>query len=243
MKPRHLAILAALVLSAGTGVARAQDSKKAAPAAAGAGGMSLDQRASYVIGLSFGRNLKEQDVDLDSELLIQGLRDALAGAKPRLSDEECQAAMQEFTAAFSKRQEAKAQAAAEKNKKEGQAFLDANKAKPGVKTTASGLQYKIVQEGQGTPPKATDTVRVHYRGTLIDGTEFDSSYSRNEPATFPLNGVIPGWTEGLQLVKPGGKLQLVIPSELGYGVRGAPGGQIGPNAVLVFDIELLEVVK
>ncbi|GIW86697.1 MAG: peptidyl-prolyl cis-trans isomerase [Isosphaeraceae bacterium] len=234
-----LRLLTALALFSPTvsGIATAQDSPNTPNA------LSLEQRASYVIGLSLGRNLKEQDVDLDTELLLQGLRDALTGAKPRLSEQEAEATMQAFSTAFAERQQAKARAASEKNLKEGQAFLDANKAKPGVKTTASGLQYKIIEPGKGESPKATDTVRVHYRGTLIDGTEFDSSYARNEPAVFPLNGVIPGWTEGLQLIKPGGKIQLVIPANLAYGERGAPGGQIGPNAVLVFDIELLDVVK
>jgi FKBP-type peptidyl-prolyl cis-trans isomerase FkpA len=126
------------------------------------------------------------------------------------------------------------------NLEQGQAFLTANASKPGVHTTSSGLQYKVITEGHGKSPKATDTVLVHYRGTTIDGTEFDSSYKRNEPISFPLNGVIPGWTEGVQLMKEGGKIQLFIPSNLAYGSRGA-GGVIAPDSTLVFDIELLKV--
>lgn len=132
------------------------------------------------------------------------------------------------------------QASAQSAKEKGETFLKENATKEGVKTTASGLQYKIIQEGDGKQPAATDTVLVHYKGTLIDGKEFDSSYKRNEPISFPLNGVIPGWTEGLQLVKTGGKIQLFIPAALAYGSRGA-GGVIGPNETLIFDIELLEV--
>ena len=130
--------------------------------------------------------------------------------------------------------------AAEKNTTEGEKFLTENKNKPGVKTTASGLQYKVLKEGSGSPPKETDTVVVNYRGTLIDGTEFDSSYKRGEPATFPVNRVIKGWTEALQLMKPGSKSQLFIPANLAYGERGA-GGDIGPNATLIFEVELLNV--
>jgi FKBP-type peptidyl-prolyl cis-trans isomerase len=126
------------------------------------------------------------------------------------------------------------------NLAKGQAFLKENATKPGVHTTPSGLQYKVITEGHGKSPKATDTVLVHYRGTTIDGTEFDSSYKRNEPISFPLNGVIPGWTEGVQLMKEGGKMQLFIPSNLAYGSRGA-GGVIAPDSTLVFDIELLKV--
>src|SRR5204863_9102484 len=130
--------------------------------------------------------------------------------------------------------------AAEKNTTEGEKFLAENKNKPGVKTTGSGLQYKVLKEGSGTPPKETDTVVVNYRGTLIDGTEFDSSYKRGEPATFPVNRVIKGWTEALQLMKPGAKYQLFIPSDLAYG-PGGTGGDIGPNATLIFEVELMSV--
>jgi FKBP-type peptidyl-prolyl cis-trans isomerase len=247
MKSYQMTAVALAALAVGA-QAPAQDTKKAAaapaaPAAAAGKPTTLDQRACYAIGLGFGKNLKEQGINLDTQMLMQGLRDALTDAEPKLTEAEIESTMNEFRTAFVAMQEAKAKQASDKNTQEGKAFLEANKAKPGVKVTPSGLQYQIVQDGQGTPPKSTDTVRVHYKGTLIDGTEFDSSYSRNQPATFPLDGVIKGWTEGLQLVKPGGKIKLFIPSELAYGENGAPGSPIGPNSVLVFDIELLEVVK
>ena len=130
---------------------------------------------------------------------------------------------------------------AESDLEKGEAFLKENAKKEGVKTTASGLQYKVLKEGEGKSPKATDTVKVHYKGTLIDGTEFDSSYKRGEPIEFPLNGVIPGWTEGVQLMKEGAKYQFTIPSKLGYGVRGTPGGPIPSNATLIFEVELIQV--
>lgn len=200
---------------------------------------TLHDRASYVIGLNMARNLKAQEIPVNGDLIAQGLRDGMAGTSA-LTDEEIQTAMQEFQQEMTAKQQEKTKMLAEKNQKEGLAFLEANKGKPGVKTTASGLQYEILTEGSGANPKATDEVTVHYKGTLIDGTTFDSSYDRNQPATFTLNGVIPGWTEGVQLLKPGGKMKLYIPSALGYGERGA-GGAIGPNAVLVFEIELLSV--
>lgn len=203
---------------------------------------ALQDRASYIIGLNLGQSLKAQDVPANPELIIQGLRDGLGGANPLLTPEEIQAAMQEFQQQLMTQQQAKRQAAGEKNMKESQAYLDQNKAKPGVKVTASGLQYEVVKEGSGESPKATDKVTVHYRGTLPDGTVFDSSYDRNEPATFPVNGVIPGWVEALQLMKPGAKYRLVIPPALAYAERGA-GGEIGPNQVLIFDVELLSIDK
>lgn len=203
---------------------------------------ALEDRASYVIGLNLGQSLKTQEVPVNPDLIIQGLRDGLAGANPLLTPEEIQACMQEFQQQLMTQQQAKRQAAGEKNMKESQAFLDQNKAKPGVKVTASGLQYEVVKEGSGESPKPTDKVTVHYRGTLPDGKVFDSSYDRNEPATFPVNGVIPGWVEALQLMKPGAKYKLVIPPALAYGERGA-GGEIGPNQVLLFEVELLSIDK
>lgn len=203
---------------------------------------ALEDRASYIIGLNLGQSLKSQEVPVKADLIIQGLRDGLGGANPLLTPEEIQAAMQEFQQQLMSQQQAKRQAASDKNMKESQAYLDQNKAKAGVKTTASGLQYEVVQEGSGESPKPTDKVTVHYRGTLPDGTVFDSSYDRNEPATFPVNGVIPGWVEALQLMKPGAKYRLVIPPALAYAERGA-GNDIGPNQVLIFDVELLSVEK
>src|SRR5438046_5457560 len=179
-------------------------------------------------------------MEIKGDVLDAGLKDGLSGAKPLLSPEEVRQVITKVSKEMREKKAAATKEAADKNTKEGEKFLAENKAKPGVKTTASGLQYKVEKEGSGTPPKETDTVEVNYRGTLIDGTEFDSSYKRGEPATFPVNRVIKGWTEALQLMKPGGKFKLFIPSNLAYGPGGA-GGDIGPNATLTFEVELLSV--
>ncbi|MEW5743929.1 MAG: FKBP-type peptidyl-prolyl cis-trans isomerase [Nitrospirota bacterium] len=197
-------------------------------------------KVSYSIGLDIGKSFKKQSIEVNSDLLFRGIKDGLAEAKPLMTDEEMRAAMMAFQQELMAKHTEMQTKLAEKNKKEGEAFLEANRKKEGIKTTPSGLQYKVVKEGDGPTPKPTDTVTVHYTGTLIDGTEFDSSYKRGQPASFPVNGVIPGWTEALQLMKSGAKWQLVIPADLAYGERGA-GQQIGPNAVLVFDVELLSV--
>jgi len=200
----------------------------------------VQDRASYVIGYNLGRTLKQNDVQASMDLINKGLRDGLTGEKAMLTDEEMQATMQEFQKQVGAQQEAKQKAAGEKNKTEGEAFLAKNKTKAGVKTTASGLQYEVLKEGTGPTPKATDTVSVNYLGTTMDGTKFDSSYDRKEPATFVLNQVIPGWTEGVQLMKVGSKYKFYIPAALGYGEKGA-GNVIGPNAPLVFEVELLSI--
>jgi len=214
-------------------------------------GTSMDKKGtiSYCIGLDMGSKFKEMGVELSADMLMNGVKDGLAGSQPSLSEEDMQAAMMDFQKEMmAKQQEMMAKQQEEmkiqgvKNKDEGVKFLEENKKKEGVKTTDSGLQYIILEEGEGDSPKATDTVEVHYKGTLLDGTEFDSSYKRNQPATFPLNGVIKGWTEGLQLIKKGGKAKLFIPSELAYGERGA-GRDIGPDATLIFDVELLDIKK
>jgi FKBP-type peptidyl-prolyl cis-trans isomerase FklB len=192
------------------------------------------QKFSYTVGFQIGQNLKRQNLDLDTKAFSQGAQDAISNAQPRLKTEEMQAAIQTQQKKEMEKQEAKMK----KNLEAGQAFLEANKKKEGVVTLPSGLQYKIITEGK--QPKSTDTVVAHYRGTLINGTEFDSSYKRNEPATFPVAGVIKGWQEALPLMKEGAKWQVYIPAELAYGPRGA-GDVIGPNEVLVFDIELLSV--
>lgn len=171
---------------------------------------------------------------------MRGVKDALAGATPALTDEEIQAAMQALQQEVMVKQQEKQKMLGEKNQKEGEDFLAKNKARPGVVTTPSGLQYEVLAPGAGESPKATDKVTVHYKGTLIDGTPFDSSYDRGEPATFVLNQVIAGWTEGVGLMKPGAKYKLYIPPALGYGDRGA-GPTIGPNSVLVFEVELISV--
>src|SRR3989304_2303268 len=194
------------------------------------------QKFSYTAGYQIGQNLKRQNLDLDSKAFSQGAQDAISNAKPRLKPEEMQAAVQAQQQKDMEKQEAQAK----KNLEAGQAFLEANKKKEGVVALSSGLQYKVITEGKGKQPKSTDTVVAHYRGTLTNGNEFDSSYKRNEPATFPVAGVIKGWQEALPLMKEGAKWQGYIPAELGYGPRGA-GAAIGPNEVLIFDIELLSV--
>jgi len=190
--------------------------------------------------MNIGRGLAHQQVDVDPVVLARGLRDSLSGAKPLLTDDQAQAALTQLQTTTRTKEEAAAQKAGEENMKEGQDFLAANKTKDGVVVLPSGLQYKILTPGTGPKPMATDTVVCNYRGTFIDGTEFDSSYKRNQPATFPVNGVIKGWTEALQLMPVGSKWQLFIPSDLAYGSRGA-GGVIGPNKTLVFEVELLSI--
>jgi FKBP-type peptidyl-prolyl cis-trans isomerase FklB len=193
---------------------------------------SLKERSSYAIGADIGHNLKSQGLDLDLALLARGIADVVTGNKTMMTDKECQDTMREL-------QQVQFAKIAEKNKKEGAAFLAENKKKEGVKTLPSGLQYKVIREGKGATPAAADAVTTHYRGTFIDGGEFDSSYRRNEPATFPVKGVIKGWTEALQLMKVGDKWQLYVPSDLAYGPQGRD--EIPPNATLIFDIELLDV--
>jgi FKBP-type peptidyl-prolyl cis-trans isomerase len=206
--------------------------KKSAPAAAP---QNQKERAGYAIGADIGRMLKSQSLEeVDLAFLTRGIRDAITGAKPVMTDEECQETLQAF------QKEAQGRAAA-KNKAEGERFLAANAKKEGVKTTKSGLQYKVLTEGTGPSPKPTDVVRTHYHGTFINGEVFDSSVERKEPAEFPVGNVIPGWTEALQMMKVGSKWQLVVPSDLAYGVRGRPG--IPPNATLIFEVELLGIVK
>jgi len=193
-------------------------------------------KISYIVGMDIGNNLKKQSIGVNTKVLAKGIEDALAGAKPLLTEQE----IQETMMAFQKEMLAKQAEVAKKNKTEGEAFLAENKKKEGVKTLPSGLQYKVIKAGTGKKPKSSDTVTVNYRGTLIDGTEFDSSYKRGQPATFQVTGVIPGWTEALQLMQEGAKWQLFVPSNLAYGERGA-GGVIGPNATLLFEIELISV--
>lgn len=196
----------------------------------------LKDKVSYSIGLNIGLNFKKQNVDLNTDALQAGVKDALSGKKPLLSENE----VRETMTAFSKDMTEKQKQAGEKNRGEGEKYLADNKKKDGVKTTASGLQYKVQKEGSGPSPTATDTVTVNYRGTLIDGTEFDSSYKRGEPATFPVGGVIKGWTEALQLMKKGSKYQLFIPAGLAYGERGAP-PDITANSALIFEVELIDI--
>ena len=196
-------------------------------------------RLSYALGADIGGNLKRQEIDVDPKLLAAGIADAIAG-KSALSTNQIREVMMEFRNQMMAKMQAKQEEESRKAQAAGEAFLAANAKKDGVKTTASGLQYKVVKAGSGKTPTAADTVKVHYHGTLTDGTVFDSSVDRGEPVTFPVNGVIPGWTEALQLMKVGDKWQLVIPSKLAYGEQ-SPGEKIPPSSVLVFDVELLGI--
>jgi len=200
------------------------------------------KKVSYAIGLDIGKNFKARAMDVDLDILFQGLRDSQKSDKPLLGDEEIQKVMTQFQQDMMKAEQAKRMTQGQGNKAKEENFLKENAQKPGVKVTASGLQYKVITEGTGPLPKESDTVKVHYRGTLLDGTEFDSSYKRNQPAVFPLKGVIKGWTEALQLMKVGSKYQIFLPSSLAYGENGA-GQIIGPNATLIFDVELLAIEK
>jgi FKBP-type peptidyl-prolyl cis-trans isomerase FklB len=197
-------------------------------------------KVSYTIGINVANNIKQMPMEIDLDIFYKGFKDAFSGGKLLLSEEEIRTVLTALQKEMTDKQTEIMKSQGEKNKKEGEAFLAENKKKEGVKTLASGLQYKIIKEGNGKSPKATDKVSTHYQGTLIDGTEFDSSYKRGEPATFPVNGVIPGWTEALQLMKVGSKWQLFVPSKLAYGERGA-GPKIGPNAALIFTVELLSI--
>jgi FKBP-type peptidyl-prolyl cis-trans isomerase len=201
-----------------------------------------NERYSYMIGQDIGKSLKDLDTIVQIPVLMRGIEDVLKSRTSMLTDEEIMKLKQELSMKMQSAMMAKQQVSGGKNKNEGEKFLAENKSKPGVVTTASGLQYTVIKEGAGAKPKATDKVSVHYKGTLIDGTKFDSSYDRNEPVTFPVSGVIPGWTEALQLMKVGGKYKLFIPANLGYGERGA-GDKIGPNATLIFEVELLKIEK
>jgi len=197
-------------------------------------------RVSYAIGMNFGRTLKAQPIDVDPAIVARGLRDTMAGGKLALTDDEVKAVLTELQGELQKAQEIKMAQLSDANKKEGVAFLAANKAKEGVVALPSGLQYKIVKQGTGPKPSASDTVVCNYRGTLINGTEFDSSYKRGQPASFPVGGVIHGWTEALQLMPVGSKWELYVPADLAYGDRGA-GPDIGPGATLIFEVELLSI--
>jgi FKBP-type peptidyl-prolyl cis-trans isomerase FklB len=202
------------------------------------------QKFSYALGMNIGNglggNLKKQGVEVDWSLVAKGLKDAVAGGKTQLTEEEAQAVLKEVQTEVQKQQQEKTKEAADKNKAEGEAFLTANKSKDGVVALPDGLQYKILTAGTGPKPAATDSVVCNYRGTLINGTEFDSSYKRGQPATFGVSQVIKGWTEALQLMPVGSKWQLFIPSTLAYGPRGA-GAEIGPDSTLIFEVELLSI--
>lgn len=216
-------------------IVRAQESTAKPPSPLDPQLKTLEEQAAYAIGLDLGEETLANAPDLNPDLIARGLLDAMRKAKPLLSPEKAQSAMDQFMAK-------KLGPGAEKNLKDGQEFLAANKAKQGVITTDSGLQYFVTKSGAGPSPKATDVVRIHYQGLFLDGKVFDTTIGK-EPAELPVNRVIPGWTEALQKMKVGDKWRLYIPSHLGYGPQGPPGGPIPPYATLIFDIELLSIVQ
>jgi FKBP-type peptidyl-prolyl cis-trans isomerase FkpA len=198
------------------------------------------QKGSYALGMDVAGYLKRMDLEVDLDAVALGLRHGLAGTDSLMTAPELKQAITDFQKRAQERMAEKQKLAATENTQKGTTFLNENKSKAGVQTTSSGLQYLVLSEGNGPKPKASDTVTVNYRGTLIDGTQFDSSYDRGEPVTFPLSGVVPGWTEGLQLMSIGSKYKFFIPSELAYGER-APSPDIPPNATLIFEVELISI--
>jgi len=232
--------------TAKTPAAKSSTSTAAKPAAKPATGVALTtqkQKNSYALGMSIGAGLKKQGLSssVDAAVAARGFRDAMAGSKTLLTEDEMKAALQQLRTQVMAASEAKAHEAAAPNRKAGEEFLAANKTKEGVKALPDGLQYKILTEGSGPKPTATDTVTVNYRGTLLDGKEFDSSYKRGQPASFEVGGVIKGWTEALQLMPVGSKWELFIPADLAYGDNPRPGGDIKPGDTLIFEVELLSI--
>lgn len=199
-------------------------------------------KVSYSIGLDIGTTFKKQGIEINSDPFMAGVKDGVGGNKPQMSEEQIKETLSAYSKTMMEKQATQNKESGAKNAAAGEKFLAENKGKEGVKTTPSGLQYKVLKEGTGPMPKETDTVITDYKGTLLNGTEFDSSYKRGEPATFPVNRVIKGWTEALQMMKVGSKYQLFIPANLAYGERGA-GGDIGPNETLIFEVELRDIKK
>lgn len=248
-----LAISAVLALSAcnqdgadkaaGADAATAEATGSATPAVEIDGLPTEKAQVSYMIGRDVARSLEEVKDELDVEVLVESLESGLAGQDSRMTEEQVAKVREAFAKRIQAERIAEMMAAAKKNQEAGAEFLAANKGKPGVETTESGLQYQVITAGDGPKPTADDVVRVHYQGTLLNGETFDSSYERNEPAVFALQQVVPGWQEGLALMPVGSKYRFWIPSELGYGEQGTPGGPIGPNEVLVFEVELQDIVE
>lgn len=229
-----------------TGTAKSSTASKSATTRTGASTTltlkTQREKNSYALGMNIGTGLKKQgaNASVDPVLVSRGLRDALSGSKTAMTEDEMHAALQQLMTEVRSAQEAKSHQEGAAARKDGEAFLAANKSKEGVQTLPDGLQYKVLQQGSGPKPTANDTVTVNYRGTLINGKEFDSSYKRGQPISFPVGGVIKGWTEALQLMPVGSKWQLYIPADLAYGDRGA-GSDIGPGETLIFDVELLSI--
>ena len=233
---QKIMLLSAFMVLIISGITTAQDDTKAESIETK---WSDAQKMSYILGIQIGQFCKQSDLEVDVELFSKGLNDFVKESELVMSEEEISSVMTAYQQKALEKVQAEQNAASAENIRQGQAFLKTNKKKAGVKVTDSGLQYKVITEGEGAAPKATDRVKVHYRGTLINGQEFDSSYKRNEPAEFGLNQVIKGWTEGVQLMKVGGKSEFYIPSELAYGVNGPP--SIGPSQTLIFTVELLDI--
>lgn len=223
------------MIALGAGVVVVVSSGQDAPAL-----KSPKEKYSYALGVDFGNQLRARSVEVDPDLFNKGLKDALSGGKTLLTEAEVRAGIAELQAELKRKQVSVVKLSAEDGQKAGQAFLAENKKKDGVVTLPSGLQYKILKTGEGRKPTDSDTVVCNYRGTLLNGTEFDSSYKRNEPATFAVTAVIPGWREGLKLMPVGSKYQFFIPPELAYKQYGF-GREIGPNATLIFEVELLAI--
>jgi FKBP-type peptidyl-prolyl cis-trans isomerase FklB len=245
---RHSALVLAGLLAVGlTLPAEAQDPKAPTPSAVPDTLKDPQAQLSYAIGMNVGRNLaagfKRDEITVDPAILAEGLRDALSGAKPQLTDDQARALLIQLQTSVQSRKAAEAAQASADNLAQAAAFLKANGAKAGVVSLPSGLQYEVLTAGTGPTPKPDDVVVCNYRGTLLDGTEFDSSYKRGAPSSFPVNGVIKGWTEALQRMPVGSKWRLYIPANLAYGEKGGAGGQIGPNALLVFEVELISIQR
>jgi FKBP-type peptidyl-prolyl cis-trans isomerase len=232
----RIILFSALMLFIISGITTAQDDAKPASAAAS---WSESQKISYILGTQIGNISKQSELEVNIDLFAQGLNDLVNGSELAMTQAEISSFMASFQQKAQEKLQAEMEAKGTENTRKGLAFLGANKKKPGVKETASGLQYKVITVGEGAKPAATDKVKVHYSGTLIDGKEFDSSYKRNQPAEFGLNQVIKGWTEGVQLMNVGSKYEFYIPSGLAYGPNGPAG--IGPNQTLIFTVELLEI--
>ena len=240
-----LALLACKPLDKDTGkpVDGGADADATAATVQPLGGMKTErEQVSYVIGMQIGESLKGAKDEVDLDTLFKAVRATLDGKEPLLNQEEAMQVMQSFGMRMQAKQLAEFQASGKRNIEEGEKFFAENAKKEGVQVTGSGLQYQVLSAGEGARPSAGDSVRVHYRGSLLDGEVFDDSYARGEPVEFALSQVVPGWQEGLQLMPVGSKYRLWIPGNLGYGEQGTPGGPIGPNATLVFEVELLDIV-
>ncbi|MGY0557015.1 FKBP-type peptidyl-prolyl cis-trans isomerase [Lysobacter sp. A421] len=248
------ALLAAASLTLAIAACQPEDKTTAETADKAADGASAEtleikglttqkDQVSYMIGMDMAKSLEQIKEEIDVDTLAKAIKTHLDGGQSLMTDEQASEVATAFGERLQTQRETEAAAAAEKNKTEGTAFLAANAKKPDVKTTESGLQYQVLTEGTGPKPTVDDLVKVHYKGTLLDGETFDSSYDRGEPAVFPLQQVVPGWQEGIALMPVGSKYRFWIPGELGYGATGTPGGPIGPNAVLVFEVELQEIVQ